>query len=211
MTFTYNDRNYPIIITKKNNKNTYIRVSRNLEINITTNYLVSDKKIKELILENKKAIINMIEKRLKEKEKDETFYLFGKKYDIIYGVDFDDVDIIDNKIFVKDNKTLNKYLTEKINEVFNEEVKKAKEIVEEDIPKFSLKIRKMTSRYGVCNRKNNTITLNFDLYKYDIICLRYVIFHELCHFTHFDHSKKFWNLVEKYVSDYKIIRKYLRE
>ena len=38
-----------------------------------------------------------------------------------------------------------------------------------------------------------------------------VLVHELCHIIHFDHSKDFWNLVEKYYPEYKRIRKYLKE
>ena len=39
------------------------------------------------------------------------------------------------------------------------------------------------------------------IFKIDII--DYVIYHELSHFIHFDHSSNFWNLVSKYCKNYK--------
>ena len=83
-------------------------------------------------------------------------------------------------------------------------------IFEEQIPIPNLKIRKMTSRWGVCNIKNHNVTLNLELSKYNIECLNYVIVHELSHFIHPNHSKDFWFLVGKYYPNYKEIRKYLR-
>lgn len=39
----------------------------------------------------------------------------------------------------------------------------------------------------------------------------YVIIHELVHFIHFDHSKNYWNVVEKMCPDYKSERKWLKK
>ena len=82
---------------------------------------------------------------------------------------------------------------------------------EEKIPKPNLKIRTMKTRWGVCNRKSKTITLNTRLLEYDISCLDYVIVHELSHFIHPNHSSEFWNLVGKYYPKYKECRKMLKE
>ena len=79
-----------------------------------------------------------------------------------------------------------------------------------DFPYPILKIRTMKTRWGVCNRKIKSVTLNFNLIKYDYDCLDYVIVHELSHFVHFDHSKEFWNTVSKYYPNYKIIQKKLK-
>ena len=69
----------------------------------------------------------------------------------------------------------------------------------------------MTTRWGVCNIKNHNVTLNYNLSKYDIKCLDYVIVHELSHFIHHNHSKEFWSLVEKYYPKYKECKKMLKE
>ena len=69
----------------------------------------------------------------------------------------------------------------------------------------------MTTRWGVCNIRDNSVTLNTKLIEYDIEKLDYVIIHELSHFIHFNHSKSFWNQVEKYTPNYKQIRKELKD
>ena len=58
---------------------------------------------------------------------------------------------------------------------------------------------------------NKTITLNTELLKKEIALIDYVIIHELSHIIHFTHSKSFWNLVGKYCSNYKEIRKEMKD
>ena len=41
MKYEINDKEYEVIIIKKNNKNTYLRVKEDLKIYITTNYFTS--------------------------------------------------------------------------------------------------------------------------------------------------------------------------
>ncbi len=204
--YLFNGTEYPIEIIRKNNKNTYIRVKDN-KVVVTTNYLVSNKKIEELI-NNNKDFINKALTKNKEKNEDTSFKLFGNTYDIIYG--FPDTQIDGNKIYTKDEKTLDKYLANHIYNIYLDRLNYWYNIFEEKIPSPNLKIRKMTSRWGVCNLKNKNVTLNLELSKYDTSALDYVIVHELSHFIYPNHSKDFWTLVGKYYPKYKEVRKYLR-
>lgn len=204
--YILNNTEYQIEIIRKNNKNTYLRVRDN-KIIITTNYLTSKKTIEKLINDNKEFINKALTKNISKNE-DKTFKLFGNKYDIIYG--FPTTEIEENKIYTKDEKTLNKYLSKYIYEIYEERLNYWYNIFEETIPTPNLKIRKMTSRWGVCNIKNKNVTLNLELSKYNIEALNYVIVHELSHFIHPNHSKEFWTLVSKYYPNYKEIRKYLK-
>lgn len=208
MNITINDKQYQVEIIRKNNKNTYIRVKQGIII-VTTNYLVSKAQIIKLITDNQSSIIKMIEQDRKKQAKITDFYYFGKVYDVIYG--FNDIEITDSKIYVKDEKSLNKYLKEQITDIYSQHLKYWVSIFEEKIPNPNLKIRKMTSRWGVCNIKNHNVTLNYMLYQYDISCLDYVIVHELSHFIHPNHSLSFWKLVSKYYPNYKECRKKLKE
>lgn len=206
-TYKFENTEYPIEVIRKNNKNTYIRV-RNNTIVVTTNYLVSMNKIEKLINDNSGFINNALAKGI-EKNKDTSFRLFGKKYDIVYG--FPDVEIDGDKIYAKDEKVLNKYLSKYIYGIYEERLNYWYNIFEEDIPSPNLKVRKMTSRWGVCNIKNKNVTLNLELSKYNLEALDYVIVHELSHFIHPNHSKEFWLLVGKYYPEYKVIRRYLKD
>jgi len=208
MNIEINGNVYDIEIIKKNNRNTYIRV-KNGKIIVTTNYFTSKNGVMKLINDNVDSITRMIDKDCKKQDKNNEFYYFGKKYDIIYG--FKTIDISDDKIYVLDKKSLDKYINKNIIEIFSNRLNYWYNLFEEKIPVPNLKIRKMTSRWGVCNIKNHNVTLNYMLSRYDICCLDYVIVHELSHFIHPNHSKEFWNLVCKYYPKYKECKKMLKE
>lgn len=209
MLFKYKDFEYPIEVVRKNNKKTYIRVRDN-KICITTNYFVGNNEIRKLVNDNYVSIGKMIDKVNVKKDRDSLFLLFGKKYDIVFDESVS-ISIVSNIIYVKNEKILNKWLMELIETTYLERLKYWYDLFLEDIPSPNLKIRKMKTRWGVCNTKNNNITLNLELSKYDIECLDYVIVHELAHFVEANHSKKFWLVVEKYYPNYKEIRKKLRD
>ena len=71
-------------------------------------------------------------------------------------------------------------------------------------------IKKIKYAWGSCSNKKN-ITINLELIKYSEQAIRYVILHEFCHIKYMNHSKDFWNLVEKYMPDYKQIKKNLNK
>jgi predicted metal-dependent hydrolase len=208
MEIEINSKIYNVEIIKKNNRNTYVRV-KNGKIVVTTNYLVSKNSVIKLIRDNEDSILRMIDKDSKRIDKSEKFYYFGKEYDIIYG--FSEIDITDNKIYVLDKKSLDKYINKNIKLIYEDRLNYWYNLFEEKIPVPNLKIRKMTSRWGVCNIKNHNVTLNYNLSKYEICCLDYVIVHELSHFIHPNHSSDFWLLVGKYYPKYKECRKMLKE
>lgn len=66
------------------------------------------------------------------------------------------------------------------------------------------------TRWGTCSSKGN-IRINWKLINAPREILEYVIYHELCHLKHPNHSKSFWTEVEKYVPNYKKHRKWLKE
>lgn len=206
MEYLYKNKYYQIVIIRKNNKNTYLRVKDN-KIVVTTNYLVSNSKVEKLVRDNS-SFINQNIDRETVKKKDTSFKLFGNNYDIIYG--FPSTEIEDNKIYTKDDKTFSNCLSKYIRNIYEERLNYWYNIFEENIPVPNLKIRKMTSRWGVCNIKNHNVTLNSELSKYNIECLDYVIVHELSHFIFPNHSKDFWCQVSKYYPRYKEVRKYLK-
>ena len=63
-------------------------------------------------------------------------------------------------------------------------------------------ITKARQRFGSCSSKGN-ICFSYRLMRYPEEFREYVIVHELCHLVHMNHSKDFYNLLEKYMPDYK--------
>lgn len=210
MKIEINNKTYNVVIIKKKNKNTYIKINENNEILVTTNYLMPKFKIKQLLIQNKDSIEKMLNKVEKRNKKNNDFYYLGKKYDIIKNEEINDIVITESKIYIKDEKQLNKWLKNSINNIFKDRLDIIYQKFNEDIPYPDLKIRSMKTRWGVCNKKGY-ITLNSNLIKYDIKALDYVIVHELSHYVHFNHSKDFWGVVSKYCPNYKEYRKILKE
>lgn len=202
---------YNVIIEKKNNKNTYIKVKDDLNIYVTTNYLVRDKDIEKLLKDNYISIKKMINRKKKVKAKEDAFYLFGRKYDIIIDSRVDKILLEGNKIYVSNMDKFNKWLKKETVKLYKEHLDNIYNKFEESIPYPKLKIRNMKTRWGVNNKRDNSVTLNSKLITFDLSKLDYVIVHELSHFIHFDHSKAFWEVVAKYCPNYKEIRKEMRE
>ena len=193
---------YNVLVVKKNNKNTYIKIKDDMTIYVTTNYLTSKREVK-VILDNEKDFLRKALSRTRKKlEKEELFYYLGKKYDIIL-VPFENTEVSNGKIFVKDEKTLEKWLKKGTKRIFTERLEYNYNLFDEDIPFPKLKIRTMKTRWGVCNKRDNSVTLNSKLIKYSLHEIDYVIIHELSHFVHFDHSKEFWETVRMHMPDYK--------
>ena len=72
------------------------------------------------------------------------------------------------------------------------------------------RIKKTKSVWGSCSTTRK-ITINQNLMMYSRKAIEYVVLHEVCHLKHMNHSKKFWAMVQKYMPDYKIAEKELKQ
>ena len=210
MKYIIDNKEYEVVIIKKNNKNTYLRVKEDLKIYVTTNHFTSKTSIKNLLDNNIDAIKKMINSQVKQNKKKDFFYYLGNSYEVFID-EVDEIKFLDDAIFVPSEEYLNKWLKNEIKRIFKERLDYNYNRYNEKIPYPKLKIRTMSSRWGVCNIRDNSVTLNTKLIEYEIDKLDYVIIHELSHFIHFNHSKEFWKQVSKYTPNYKQMRKDLKE
>lgn len=74
----------------------------------------------------------------------------------------------------------------------------------------SIHVRFANSRWGSCTSQGK-IMFNSRLAAIAPILIDYVIIHELCHLIHLNHSNLFWEEVEKYLPNWKELRKELKE
>lgn len=73
----------------------------------------------------------------------------------------------------------------------------------------SVVIKRLRGRWGSCSQKNDLV-FNLFLVQMPDEYIDYVIFHELCHTVHLNHSKQFWQLVEAHIPNYKTLRKSIK-
>ena len=211
MQLTYNNKNYDIVVNKKfSQKNTYIRVKKDLKVTVTTNYFVTNHAIDKLIRENYERICKMIDFQEKKAKNNNGFFYLGKQYVVIYsdnkGIKFDG-----DKVYIGNDFDIDNWYKKEAKKLFLERLNYNYSKFTKNIPYPKLRIRKMTTRWGVCNINTHIITLNLELIKRDIAYLDYVIIHEMSHLIHGDHSRSFWKLVESNMPDYKKYREEMKE
>ena len=201
-----NNQTYPYIIEYKNIKNLYFRVKEDLIIHVSSPRIISNAYVESLLKNNANVIIKMYDKINKKREiKDNLSYL-GNSLELIEN---DSKPYISGDfIYAKDKNKAKEYIYTLAYDTFMQRLNQIKNDFN-NLPEFTLKVRKMTSKWGVCNIKSMTVTLNADLIFKDIHLIDYVIIHELCHFFHMNHSKEFWLEVSKHFPYYKKIRKEL--
>lgn len=214
-----------IIIIRKKIKNINIRIKPEGQVILTAPFLTTDEEIKNIISKKQKWIekhTSFFKENYKKELKIE--YLNGDK--IQYLGNFYTLEIIhedrDTVIFNEEKITI---YTLKINDPKHKEkllkdwyfkeasnkfsiiIQKYKKIVNRPIHKISIK--NMKSRWGSCNYIKNYINLNLKLIEKSEYCIEYVIFHELAHLIHPNHSKNFYNYLQIYMPDHKLRRRLL--
>ena len=194
------------VVRKAQNKNTYIRIKEGNLLYVTTGLFTSDRKVLSIIHENEKALLKMLNKTREKESSRQGFRYLGNNFVLIRN-DAKEISSQGNFLYVPSTFDADKWLEKEARRIFKKEFDSCYDSFSRSIPKPSLSIRKMKSRWGVCNTKRCHVTLNFELIHHDVKYLRYVIMHELSHLCYPNHSKDFWSVVEENCADYKILRK----
>lgn len=220
-----NDTKYTYELIKKRVKNINIRV-KNGVIVVSAPNRVPIYEIEDVLRKNEKFIVKAF-KKINEAKSEEIEYITGDKIKI-----FDEEKTLSvlpgriNKAYLKDDtinllvanvddkeakkkavgRLLDRCAKEKLLEIINEIYPHFESRV--DFPKLSF--RRTTSQWGSCSKEKNRLSFNLHLVRFPLECSRYVVIHEFTHFIHFDHSKEFYNEIEKLMPDYKKWQKMLR-
>ena len=211
MQITLDGITYDVIIERKNNKNTYLRVKEDLNIYVTTSYLTPNFMIEKLIKDNIPFIEKQIDKMGKRIDKKEKNYILGEEINIEVNKNIKRTSFDGKTLYVKNKSDIEKWYKKVTKKIFEKHLNDVYNRFTVDIPFPKLCIRKMTTRWGVNNSRLKKVTLNSELIYKDPKYLDYVIVHELAHFIHHNHGKGFWKLVEENEPNYKRLRKELQE
>lgn len=96
---------------------------------------------------------------------------------------------------------------------------KAKETITKRVSYFArlmgvsyrnITIREQKTRWGSCSSEKN-LNFNWKLILAPPEVLNYVVIHELCHLKEMNHSKAFWDEVEKVMPEYETYKLWLKE
>ena len=207
-----------IEIVKKDVKQINIRVKPNCEVILTAPPKTTDAHIEYVIKKRTEWIDKKIAFYKKHKPKVPKEYVSGENFRYL-GRNYR-LKVIESKsegvklqrgylqVFVKDTANLERkkqlvktwYLA-KAEIHFVKAIEKYQPVVKKEIA--NIRIREMKTRWGSCNPVRGYINLNSKLIEKPTECIEYVVFHELAHLVHADHSIKFYNYLNLYMHDWK--------
>lgn len=170
----------------------------------------STKQIDEFVKANYKKLID----RYKQHEQLEDYQLFGNPLTINYINDKHNRCELNNNtltVYCKNKesskKLIRQYLLPLATNYLVQRTKQLLAAVDLSVDKITVKW--FGNRWGHYSKKNNLIALNAQLIKFDKEVIDSVIWHEIAHITHFNHSPSFHRLLNEYCPSNKELNKKL--
>lgn len=216
------DRDINYTLTYKNVKNINLRIKFDGSVCVSAPKYIDVFRIDDFVISKGEYVLSSIEKfkKMQGFKKAPKKYVSGESFKIL-GKDLrlkviisNDEEVYSDGVFIylkvcnddflKKQNLINKWISEKTVEIYNEianEVYKKFEKYGVSFPE--IKIRKMSTRWGSCQPTKGVITINSRLIEASRICIEYVMMHEFCHFIHANHSKNFYLLLQVMMPDWK--------
>ena len=219
----YNSKIIEYEIVRSKIKNLYIHVRDN-EVIVKAPIKMKQSEIEDIVDRKKKWIYEIINQNVVENYKDgNTVKILGKDFllqvqflkDIKPILELNESDVVISLPLERKNRNNTQIIKDLINNLYmkiaEKEVAMAMMVVTRivGIKPNKYRIKRLKTAWGTCTQNKN-ITINSELMKYDRQVIQYVVLHEICHLKYMNHSKEFWNMVEKYMKDYKEVRSRLK-
>lgn len=215
-------------VIRKDIKNVHLKVFRDISAILSVPFTTPDEWVKEFILSKSNWLEKQVEKykqssgynNLTNLKSGSSTQMLGKDVRIFKRSDIKNFVVMDEHNItmhlkniddeVNSNKVFEKWWREKATDIFTNEVENLMPIFSKyGITKPQIVIKKMKTLWGSCNKVKNKITLNEYLLKADILCIQYVILHELTHLLHYGHNKDFYLFLTMHMPDWKERKKQL--
>ncbi len=207
-------------VNKAVNRNMYITV-QNGEVVVNAPWYFTSNKIQQIVQEKKNWILSKMQEYEENLSNIQSVKIFGKNYDV--QVEYKNIKA--PELNLRENYKIEIILPAKYKKVGNEQILKMsiekmyeqianteiEDIMEKTrkmlgIAPEDYEIRKMEKTLGKC--EEGKITINPELMQYKREVIEYVVAHEFCHLKYKTHGKRFYQIIEKYIPEYK---KYERE
>jgi predicted metal-dependent hydrolase len=213
-----NDKIVKYELSFKKNKNTYFYFKKEGYIKINASRYQREKVIIKHMKDHASIFLKKLEKaQTKNRTNDpNSYFLWGKKLTRTTSNDTSVIMLHDDVVLepVIPVDQLNKLYRELEAKLLLEEARLLMEKYQNNqfvsIDNITIRTRYTTSRFGSCNSVKRNINLNTYLVHYDKQYLEYVFLHEICHLTHQNHGKEFYQLLQDICPKYKALRQELR-
>lgn len=209
------------IIHKTNRKTIALVINNEGELIVKAPLNISNKEIEKVInkkrkwIQDKQYLMNCkkdLYKTCNFLEGEELLYL-GMRYPVKYSNDIKEITVIKNEFNISkkisDKKAAVVKWYKKAALIFiNQRVSEYEKIT--GLKTKSIKITSARQRWGSCGRERN-INFSWRLVMCPIEIIDYVVLHEIAHIVHPNHSKHFYNYIQKIMPDYKVYKKWLAD
>lgn len=211
-------------VDKTSNSSLYISI-QNGEVIVKAPKYYTQAQIQAVVEEKKNWILKHLKEYIedenirKQKINQEPIYIFGKQYDVIvkYGniknptlnLQRKYVEIILPAKYINLDKE--KIINATISKMYKSIAKDEIENIMEDARHLlgfapeDFKIQNIGNELAKCS--NQIITINPTITQYSREVIRFIIIHEFCHLKYKNHTKSFYELMEKYIFNYDEIAK----
>lgn len=208
---------------RKQVKNINLRIRADATVYVSAQPRVAVSRIEEFIISKAQFIVSAqqrfnsagrkVETKLKYQSGEE-IWILGQVYNLqvlesaksqvvcegnslrLYITDADD--------WNKKDRLVRKYLRALCETEFTKLAQQAQlEFEEHGVAMPEIRLRDMKSRWGSCMPTRGIITLNTRLVEKPLHCIEYVVYHEFCHFIHPNHSRNFYDFLEKFIPDWR--------
>ncbi len=222
-TIFLNNKEIKYELNRKNVKNLNLRIKPDGTIFVSANNRISEEKIETFLIEHTEFILNALKKyeEINKNKPQENKLVTGEAIKILGTERTLKVEkgsknfVLCNKYFITltvkntddfelKRKTIEKWRKDQATKLVTEICEVMYPYFKNYVPVFpQIKFRKMTSRWGSCQPKSNILTFNTLLIETPVECVEYVVAHEFTHFLEANHSKNFYNKLEKIMPDWK--------
>ena len=142
----------------------------------------------------------------------ESHYYLGKRYllNVIENKNKQSVIVKHEKLVlnVKRNATINQkknilheWYRERLKEIIPKLIDKWERRINVNVSEF--KIRKMKTKWGTCNTVAKRICINLELARKPIICIEYIVVHEIVHLLERKHNERFIAYMNKFMPNWR--------
>lgn len=211
--------NVPVEIVRRKGRNLYLRVERDGSLKVTCSRAFTLARIESFLYEKedwidqkRQAVFSSLSVNDVSIDKP-VLYWWGEEKEIELYPGNQDILLAGDKarfLLKEENQEhFEKAFDTAARKALNEQINRMRVRYDEGIcdsngfvyPKITL--RKMKSRWGVCNVRTGHITINTQLIHYPLECLDYILLHEYTHLLVPDHSERFYAVVRQWMPDYK--------
>lgn len=219
-TLIYKNYRIPYQIIHKKVKNITLRFDEQGHFIVVCNAFVPKDKIEEVLGEKIEWIlINQAKAQKRANQMDRTahqIFILGEAIQVHkIAHHYNDVKLEGTELYVYYvdelfiEKLMEKFLNAYVKKVVEPYIIHYSRVFHEDygIQPPQIKFRDLKGKWGSCQPTKGIITLSQKLVHTPKRFIEYVVLHEFAHFIQPNHSKSFYYVVEKYMSDYKTVSK----